>query len=817
MIYEKKYWSVGEYTHKDGTPYEGYIGIYDRKGYVFDTEEELDKLDSYSAQINSSDLFYDRILDETIELPYDKQDVQFAANDFLSTSTMKDILIKLQANNDYIFKNAIISNTLLPATDSCEMIATKYDKQLVFIGADGQEYKEVTSQNKQTIELNFILNPRTSQIKNEDSYPLKVGDKPLENYGEYYKVPKVVAHYDLENGILSQHNLKVESSTKTALDPTFYPQYDNEGNASEAPYNFNDINHAEMTITKVEDAADGNGRKLHLMIFLVFKDKVVIFKYIYRQYDNPVEQIEAVNPDYDNAEGEVNFNEGSNDILVLDKVDPSNRNSLKFLNLKDIELHGNYMYLVDEKLNMVLRYDITYLLHDESDIAWNLKSIRLIDNLQGDGKVRDNIYFNGPTAIAVDDDWIYVADKGNHCVKKYTSSFDYQSTLRNGNFINHNVETVAINPYAPTMEDGTKLTPGTLWVFSTTDKLLYVTVIDPITNNTVYFKQIQKIELIKDQYTWDEEFKSVKFSFTNSNYYYLSTTKRVYKLHLSKPLYPFASLSYFKQRALVSSMVWQSIPYPWHTLPDGLTDEDMKITWSYRPQKTSAEVLDNRAFCVCGIDSSDVIEYKANNDPDAPSEEYKGTKQQQFNGDLILHIGNLYDQSKVDTYIKRYGCKFHEIPIAELAKMIKASGIFLYLEPATFITSLSNNNMPCYIDEDLQDIKIDEYVNSITFNAHIYKVIYNLINIKNTLLGRFQGAYNMDSIMVFDQLILDNFFQQLKLSNKDDYFIHDNEAVGIIVNRVFENVWNIQHEMLEKIKAKYISTPSFTNNTFRII
>lgn len=52
--------------------------------------------------------------------------------------------------------------------------------------------------------------------------------------------------------------------------------------------------------------------------------------------------------------------------------------------------------------------------------------------------------------------------------------------------------------------------------------------------------------MLKDKFMWDEEFKSVKFSFTNSNYYYLCTTKRVYKLHLSKPFYPFASLSYFK-------------------------------------------------------------------------------------------------------------------------------------------------------------------------------------------------------------------------------------------------------------------------------
>lgn len=804
MNFEKKYWSRGEFRYNTGEIYNGYVGIYDGKGYVYDTEELLVKNDSYLTQINSSKHFYDRILDEEISLPWGKSDVQFAANDFLTTTTLKNIILRLQENNDFIFKNGIISNTLVPNTNNCSILSTYNDVYYVFVGKSGSEeegnvkyteYLEVTEDNIDEILNNYVINPYPSKVSNDKDYPLKVGDKAQFSYDRYYRVPATEAKSSIKPGYLHQYNLAMQKSTNTALDPTFYPQYDAEGNATTPLYNFNDIVHAEFIITKVE--ATSSGRLLHLMIFFLFSDKLVIFPYIYYQEDQESNKVTVDDHRYP----EINFNEGSTDILVLNSIDPSNKNSLKFLGLKDIELHGNYMYLVDEKLNMVLRYDIAYLLNDESDIGFNLKSIRLIDNLQGDGTVNDSIYFNTPVAVAVDDDWIYIADKGNGCVKKYTSSFDYEITLRNGKFVDHNIETISVNPYSFEL-DGTKLAPGSLWIFSTSGTGLYVTVISD--NQVVYFKQIDKIQLLADRYTWDEEFKSVKFSFTNSNYYYVSTTKRVYKIHLSKPTYPFASLSYYKQRSLTSTMVWSSIPYPWHNLPDGTTDENVNITWAYRPQKTSAEVLDNRAFTITGIDSSELI-----------SDD--GTKQKQFDGDLILHIGNLYDQSKVDTYIKRNNCTFDEIPEAELAKMIKASGIFLYHEPATFISSISNPSVPCYIDEDLQDIKPDEYVNSITFNAHIYKVIYNLINIKNTLLGRFQGAYNLDNIMVYDQLILDNFFQQLKIENKDDYFIHDNEPVSIIVNRVFENVWNIQHEILKKMEAKYISTPSFNNNTFRLI
>lgn len=150
---------------------------------------------------------------------------------------------------------------------------------------------------------------------------------------------------------------------------------------------------------------------------------------------------------------------------------------------------------------------------------------------------------------------------------------------------------------------------------------------------------------------WDEEFKSVKFSFTNSNYYYLCTSKRVYKIHLSKPFYPFASMSYFKQRFMITSMVWSRIPYPWHVLPSD-EDGERNITWSYHPTSTSAEILDNKAFCLCGVD--DYTRVDENN-------------VSQFNGDLILHIGNLYDQSKIDTFCKRNNCTFVEIPQYELS------------------------------------------------------------------------------------------------------------------------------------------------------
>lgn len=787
MVFEKKYWSQGEFTRKSGEPYNGYVGIYDGEGYIYDTEELLTKTDAVLSQINCSNYFFDRILKDELQLPHTKEEIQFGANDFLTSTTLRNIVLKLQENNDYIFRNTIISNTRLPAAEKCSILATKGNHNYLFLGKSGSKYSSVTDQNKQDI-INGFIHKEVEELGQSTQYPLQVGETPKLDYGNYFVIPNVVDSPSMDVGKLSYYDFSRSYQALTMLDPTFYPQVDSTGKVTEPPYNFNNLVHNDIKIYKVEGGTAPDSRILHILLFLVFKKKVVIIRT--RYYQN----MDGTPPTIDMR--------SKNDVIEFSTLDPANNNTASFLGLHDMELHGNYMYLVDQDLNMILRYDISYLLYDESDIGFNVKSIRLINNVSGDGHADDRTYFMNPSSIAVDDDWIYVADAGNRCIKKYSSSFDYETTLRNGNFASHHIGSIAVNPYEFTLEDGTKVEAGSLWIFSINNTALYVSIV--VGNKTIFSRPIEQVHLLKDEYTWDEDFKSAKFSFTHSNYYYLATTKRVFKIHVSRPTYPFATLSYFKQRNLISSMIWNTVFYPWHLLPAGEYGDEYNITWSYRPLNTSAEVLDNRGFALCGIDSF------------VPTKENQAIYEQ-FNGDLIFHIGNLCDMGKIDAYTRRYKCKFSDIPGEELKNMIKCSGLFLYIEPATFIESVSNPLAHSYITDDLKSIHKDEYVNSLTFNAHLYKMVYNLVSLKNNIIGRFQGAYNLDNLMVFDQLVVDNVLQQLKTIDNHNFFIYNNEATSIIVNRVFESIWEVQEKLVNHIKTKAVSTPAFTNNSFRTI
>ena len=836
ITYEKKYWSYNEYYTIDGNKYQGYVGIHNGKPYIYDTEEELKIGDNYYSQHNLGKYFFDRILDEKMQLPYGKKEMTFQVNDFLYRSTIKSILKKLQANNDYIYQCATISDTLIPCVDDCSILATTNNSYYVFVDAKGNEHQQVpvmenSSINKtlEAIKDGYIYNPdfNTSLLESESDesvfvYPLKAGDKPKVKYGEKWQmIPNVKYKLSLDYGKLKRYNLGVQLNTKTALDPTFYQQILEDGTVLEPKYPLDELNATDAIISDVGmqkiivsdseikaynneqlDPANPNRlmtgeevrnvKRIRLIIFMAFKTKLVVLRYIYYPDDFYVNSWLG---------SDINFNDGSLDLIEMNTVDPANKNSLEFLHLCDVRIRGNYMYLVDEKLNMVIRYNIEFIRTQQGVMSWDKRSIRLLDSLQGEGEASSPIYFNSPKSITADDDYIYVADRGNGCIKKYSSSFDYLTTIRNGNFATHDIQTISINPYAFTMDDGTVLSPNSLWIFTTTGRNIHVHVISD--NRVVYSHRIENLDILEDKFMWDEELKSVKFSFCNSNYYYLCTTKRVYKLHLSKPHYPFASLSYFKQRSVLTTMIWSRVPYPWHILPAGEDESGLDITWGFRPSTTSAEILDNKGFCLCGADGYTVIDNQGS--------------REQFNGDIIIHIGTLYNQNKIDTFCKRNNCTFKQIPQYEKSDMIKCSGFFIYNETTSWLSSLTRLDFPAYTSDDIEDISPNEYVNALTFNKMVYKIVYNLINLKNHIIGKFWGAYNLDNIMVYDQLEYDDFFQQLRIENNDDLFVHDNEPMSIMINRIFEKIYDIQETIIDHMESKYRSQGAFANNSFRII
>jgi hypothetical protein len=159
---------------------------------------------------------------------------------------------------------------------------------------------------------------------------------------------------------------------------------------------------------------------------------------------------------------------------------------------------------------------------------------------------------------------------------------------------------------------------------------------------------------------------------------------------------------------------------------------------------------------------------------------------------------------------------FDDIPTAELVPMIKSFSMLFYIEPDSYISSLNNNSINIY-DTQIDDVVFEDYINSLTFNKMVYAAVHNLLVIKNQLIGYFKAATNLDGLIVYDNMILDDYFAKLNLGNETDYFVHDNEVISIVINRIFENIHNIQQKLLDKMQTKFMASQSYVNNTSRII
>ena len=175
--YEKKYWSENEFK-LNGENYVGYVGIKDRNAYVFDTAEPLTKNSTFYTQFNCGDYFFDRILDESLILPFNKKEVQFYPNDFLNRGTIKSILQKLQVNNDFIYKCSTISDTLIPIVDDCLNFTSN---------KNGVLYPKKLSNAK---------NNTTS--KDEYFYPQKENQTPDFNFDELIASDMCITNVDMD-------------------------------------------------------------------------------------------------------------------------------------------------------------------------------------------------------------------------------------------------------------------------------------------------------------------------------------------------------------------------------------------------------------------------------------------------------------------------------------------------------------------------------------------------------------------------------------------------------------------------------------------
>lgn len=466
----------------------------------------------------------------------------------------------------------------------------------------------------------------------------------------------------------------------------------------------------------------------------------------------------------------------------LETIDPQNRNSLSFLHLAGARISGSSLYILDGELDLLAKYDISSITNREGNPEPG--NIYLVDSIQGHGTRADNIHFNSPTAIEVTGDYVYVADNGNRCIKKYTRSLDYLKTFRNGKYSANSICSLAYTPYGTEFEDGTVVPDGSLWVLSQSENHMYISILAGDRHITSF--QVEDIDLssLDAEGPWEEEAGTLCFSYCNTNHFYITTNKRTFKLFRSRPWKAFATNNYYNSHAQVMNNLWKTSAFPWNG--------SNPVPWNYNLDEGLYLVACNKCFSICGAEG--------------------------VPGDIIFNIQFTYSLAEMAAAVESYGRNIADIPPEVERDCIKICSIVLYKERDKWESMLVNSLYPSYTDSEVEQIEFEEYVNPLTFNKIVYKVAQNLIQLKNAIGGRFTGFYDTDHFMKFDGLETSEaemeYFLTVQDASDANFFLHANEPNSILVNRVFECIWNVQRGLLQRMETIRHTTSKMQLNKY---
>lgn len=140
------------------------------------------------------------------------------------------------------------------------------------------------------------------------------------------------------------------------------------------------------------------------------------------------------------------------------------------------------------------------------------------------------------------------------------------------------------------------------------------------------------------------------------------------------------------------------------------------------------------------------------------------------------------------------------------------SSMFHFSEKTLYNSLLRDNTLP-YFNLDKINLEKGEYVQALTLNKEIYKILKNLLQLTNTLKGKFLLKYDFYGDLSFEQYkYLTNAERSLIYIEQNlSSFISENELIQPgVLNRVIKKIVAIQENLLK------VTKPEISNYRTRI-
>lgn len=173
---------------------------------------------------------------------------------------------------------------------------------------------------------------------------------------------------------------------------------------------------------------------------------------------------------------------------------------------------NNFIYVCDENLNTIYKYDISNLIIEDNLIG---KKIIFVDSVGGgDGTLLDKTKFNKPSWLNLYNNILYVMDKGNYAIKMFDTNLNWKKTLR----FKRVFESFDI----------------TAFKINTNNNLFYIGFNDKFGIFTSTLSSLQVVSL-SSQLVSGEKIVDFSFSKEDTNIFYVVTNKNIQKRTISKP------------------------------------------------------------------------------------------------------------------------------------------------------------------------------------------------------------------------------------------------------------------------------------------
>jgi hypothetical protein len=123
--------------------------------------------------------------------------------------------------------------------------------------------------------------------------------------------------------------------------------------------------------------------------------------------------------------------------------------------------------------------------------------------------------------------------------------------------------------------------------------------------------------------------------------------------------------------------------------------------------------------------------------------------------------------------------------------------IYFYEEPNTFKKIIKPENLQNYGITNISTVS-EEYIQASTINKELYKVTRDIFAIKNNLVGRFNGFYDSNQVLILNDYNYNINFDNFVVQEEEDYSVHENERTILgVMNRALVNILKLQENLLE--------------------